>query len=277
MSLDGDWIETFSHYLADRKKKGGFFDQMCDRKWNATRFLYREIHAIWHILFRHISAHRQVRKFLNIWVDSYRPTFLSVSWKDILHSYHRAPLNAQRLLIKMAKSPTRRSRRTNAPFTKAQEIWIVKRSAFMTPIQLRRAFIKEFGGWKESQKKVPNRKAFQRLVERFNETGGTAGRSAEPDEAIITPENIARVKQFFSDNPKSYQRRRRWIWDQLQQHLADFASSIEMEGLQTDLRQQADRNEQAGSSRVESSRVEFCRWFLVQPEDFAQRILWSDE
>ena len=24
-------------------------------------------------------------------------------------------------------------------------------------------------------------------------------------------------------------------------------------------------------------RVEFCRWFISQPEDFAQKVLWSDK
>ena len=48
----------------------------------------------------------------------------------------------------MAKSPTRRSRQSNSPFSKAQEIWIIQRSASMNVLQLRRAFIREFSGWK---------------------------------------------------------------------------------------------------------------------------------
>ena len=44
----------------------------------------------------------------------------------------------------MPKSPTKRLRRRDSPITKEQEIWIVKRSALMTPTQLRRSFINQF-------------------------------------------------------------------------------------------------------------------------------------
>ena len=105
----------------------------------------------------------------------------------------------------MAKSLTRRSRRIDSPFTKTQEIWIIQRSAFLTPTQLCRAFILEFKT-KNSHKDAPKRQSFQRLVDRFKESGGVTGRSKETEETVVTAENIARVETYFEQNPKNHVR-----------------------------------------------------------------------
>ena len=86
------------------------------------------------------------------------------------------------------KSPTPRMRHHNSPFSKEEEVWIIKRSAFMTATQLRRAFIGEFLA-PHAHAQAPHRRAFQRLVKRFDESGDITGR-AKSDEArrtAVTP------------------------------------------------------------------------------------------
>ena len=63
---------------------------------------------------------------------------------------------------KMPNSPTKRSRRRESPFTKEQEIWIVRRRALMTPTQLRRSFINQLLNPKKSYHLAPRPFAFTR-------------------------------------------------------------------------------------------------------------------
>ena len=102
---------------------------------------------------------------------------------------------------KMPKSPTKKSRRRYSPFTKEQEIWIVKRSALMTPTQLRRSFINQFLDPKKSHHLPPRPFAFTRLIQRFDATGGVTVRLKDP-ETVITLENIETVKQYFTEKPR---------------------------------------------------------------------------
>ena len=98
-----------------------------------------------------------------------------------------------------------RIRRIDSPFDKSEEIWTVKRSALMTPIQIRWAYIKEFLRPQGRQNKAPSLKAFLRLMARFDESGGETGRGKTKEEAqfAVTPENIAKVEEYFSDNPRN--------------------------------------------------------------------------
>ena len=65
-----------------------------------------------------------------------------IGWAFISQRYYWADANAQKLRLKTAKSPTRRARRSDTPFTKAQEMWIIQRSASMTSCQIWQAFVK---------------------------------------------------------------------------------------------------------------------------------------
>ena len=62
----------------------------------------------------------------------------------------------------------------------------------MSVVQLRRAFIREFSGWK-SYRDVPQANAFSRLIKRLQESGGTTGRSKEPESSNIMAANISRM------------------------------------------------------------------------------------
>ena len=173
-------------------------------------------------------------------------------------------------VVIMAKSPTRRKRQNNTPFTKAQEIWLVQRSAFYSPTQLRRAFVQKFLMYTD-HRKAPKSYAFKRLVNRFQETGGTTGRCKDPEETAVTPENIARVEEFFTDNPKS--------------HISDAVVELELSHttiwriLRLRLKWKPYKPLRVNmlSEQNKTDRVEFCRWFLDQGEEFAQRVIWSDE
>ena len=91
--------------------------------------------------------------------------------------------------------------RHDSPFTKEQEIWIVKWIHLMTPTQLRRSFINQFLDPKKSHHPAPRPFAFTRLIQWFDVTWGVMGRLNDP-ETIITPENTENVKQYFTENPK---------------------------------------------------------------------------
>ena len=103
------------------------------------------------------------------------------------------------------KEPKSRIRRIDSPFDKSEEIWIVKQSALMTPIQIRRAYTKEFLRPQGRQNKAPSLKAFSRLIARFDESGGVTGRGKTKEEAqfAVTPENIAKVEEYFFNNPRN--------------------------------------------------------------------------
>ena len=155
-------------------------------------------------------------------------------------------------------------------FTKAQEIWLIQRSAFLSPTQLRRAFIKQFLKY-EDHREAPHRNAFKRLVKRFTDTGGVTGRSKEPEATIVTKENIARVEEYFEQNPKN--------------HIRDAAFDLDIgvtsiwRILRLQLKWKPYRPIRVNKLTEQNmaDRRDFSEWFLSQDEDFAQRVIWTDE
>ena len=170
----------------------------------------------------------------------------------------------------MAKSPTRRKRQSNAAFEKDQEIWLVQRSAFYSPVQLRRAFIRKFLTYAD-HRKAPPVSAFRRLIIRFEESGGTTGRCKEQEVTAVTPENVARVEEFFTNNPKSH------ISDAVTELQLSHTSIWRCLRLQLKWKPYKPLRVNMLSEQNKRDRVEFCQWFLAQGEDFAERVLWSDE
>ena len=170
------------------------------------------------------------------------------------------------------KSPTPRIRRHDSPFTKLQEVWIVQRSAFFTPNQLRRAFITEFLG-DQNHKKAPGRNAFYRLIQRFSETGGVTGKGKADEDrrTAVTEENIQIVEDYFTQNEKKNIRE---ASDDL-----DLCYSTIWTILRKSLKWKAYKplkvNRLTESNK--SDRVAFARWLLAQPEGFEQKVCWSDE
>ena len=74
----------------------------------------------------------------------------------------------------------------------------------MTATQLRRVFVKEFVGY-GNHGRAPGRKAFARLVHRFDASGGVTGRgqTEEDRRTALTDENIRRVEEYFTNNEKN--------------------------------------------------------------------------
>ena len=101
------------------------------------------------------------------------------------------------------KSPKLSILRVDSPFTKEEEIWIVKRCACMTPTSFRRAFFKEFLRPIVRQNDAPDYYAFLR-IKRFDESGGITGRGRTREEARthVTPTQTKCV-EFFTTNEKS--------------------------------------------------------------------------
>ena len=99
----------------------------------------------------------------------------------------------------MVKSPTPRSRRSDCPFTKEEQIWIVTNLAQKTPSQIRQLFICDRNI--VNKHKVPGRHAFKRLVDRFQTTGGVTSSNKGLPPFAVTPENVQKVETFFEENP----------------------------------------------------------------------------
>ena len=173
----------------------------------------------------------------------------------------------------MAKSPTRRSCCTNTPFTNDQEIWIVKRSAFMAPVTsgLHQRIRRVERISKESPTEMPfnvsSRDSMRRAAQPVDQRNQMKP-SSRPRTLRGSSSFFPTIQSHTRDAVVEFETSYSSIWRILRLRLKWKAYKPICVNKLTEMNKQ---------DRVESSRVEFCRWFLVQPEDFAQRILWSDE
>ena len=169
----------------------------------------------------------------------------------------------------MVKSPTRRSRRADCPFSKEDQIWIIQNSASNTPTQLRRMFIRHKNML--SHHLAPSRTAFSRLVHRFQSTGGVTGVNNGQTPFVATPENVDKVRSFFEENPtegiSSAVRKLKisfgTIWFILRRHLRWRPYKFKKVNKLTPANEEARRS--------------FCRWILANEVNFEQKIIFSDE
>ena len=131
------------------------------------------------------------------------------------------------------KSPTKRSRRNDTPFSKEEEVWIILNCRDKTPNELRRNFILHFEI--KNHKKVPHPTAFQHLVRRFGETGGVTG-ACKPDEFRFTgedPRERSKSQRFVrgkSDDKSSGGHRK--VAVVLRECLAHYAQRLALETIQ---------------------------------------------
>ena len=103
----------------------------------------------------------------------------------------------------LRSSPIRHFRSTG-PFSKDEAKWIVLKHGEVKSVQrVRRAFRQQFCN--SDPKKVPARLAFQRLLERFKNTG-----SLKPQQPSgrrpVTQEQIIKVEEFFAVHPDAHVR-----------------------------------------------------------------------
>ena len=167
------------------------------------------------------------------------------------------------------KSPTRRCRREDTPFQKNEEVWIIRNAGKKSLTQVRRDFIVHFG--KTDRKKVPNRRAFARLVKRFDTTGGVTASSKEPTPWVRTPENIKKVADYFEED---YRRSIRQGMRAL-----DLPFKTIWTILRKDLRWKPFRFKrvQKLSPANKEARVDFATWVLAREEGWERKVIFSDE
>ena len=97
----------------------------------------------------------------------------------------------------MVVSPTKRSRRSDSPFSKEQEIWIVLNAGNLSAIEIRRKYIRHFHI--RHMQAVPRARCIATIVERFKRTGGVTGSHDDGSarRSAVSPANIARVEEYF--------------------------------------------------------------------------------
>ena len=164
------------------------------------------------------------------------------------------------------KSPTKRSRRNDTPFSKEEEVWIILNCRDKTPNELRRNFILHFKIKKHH--KVPHPTAFQRLVRRFGETGGVTG-ACKPDEfrfTARTPENVQKVKDLFEESPMTSLRE---ATEKLQLSFGNVWR-IMRKGLHWKPYKLHMTNRLTTDNCLK--REIFCRWILAKPEGFLFKV-----
>ena len=169
-------------------------------------------------------------------------------------------------------APAARAHRSNSPFTTEEETWIILEFGALKNILLvRRAFRIKF---KKNPKEVPLIMAFRRLVERFQQEGEVkpqvpAGRPP------LSEEQVEEVRAFL----KPYQQK------QISVSVPFISVSLNMSvgTVWMILRKKLKLFPYKPHTTIPRSpshkvkRKEFCDWFLAQEEDFATRVIWSDE
>ena len=169
----------------------------------------------------------------------------------------------------MVKSPTPRSRRKDSPFSKEEEIWVVRNGGSKTPTKIRREFIIHFNI--TNRHRVPDPIQFKRLLKRFDKTGGVTGQHGEPVLAARTPENVKRVRDFFEeDGRRSVREATREL---------DLAFGTVWTILRKDLhwRPYRFKRVQKLSPQNMEARVDFCQWVLAKEEGWERSVIFSDE
>lgn len=165
------------------------------------------------------------------------------------------------------KSPIRHFN-TASPFTNEQASWVVKGFARLNSLTVvRRKFRQHF--YPKTPRDVPRLNAFHRLIERFDKHG--AIRPCTPTGRSAITGDVEKVKAFFADNPRAHVReaskqlkiavgkvwkilRRKLGWKPYHPHLAPLLTPAH-----------------------QTSRLEACKFWLQQPEEWFERVIWSDE
>ena len=164
----------------------------------------------------------------------------------------------------------KRTQRINSPFSKQQEAWCILQFGLRRSIiSVRRDFQNHF---KVYWRNVPDRKAFSRLINRFQRTHGQV-RPAAPGGCVkkYSQEDIDRVNEFFrQDDTKSLRLASRdlgmkvtTIWRILRKEL--------------NWKSYKERHVQQLSQRHKIQRMAFCKKMEEMGEQFPRQIIFSDE
>ena len=119
---------------------------------------------------------------------------------------------------------------------------------------------------------VPQDKAFSRVVNRFKESGSVKTKSPPgPVKTKTTENNIAVIRDRMEGDPTTSIRKlssemslgHATVWRILRKDLKMYPYKP--------------KNVQPLTEAHKAGRLEFSRWLLDQPEEFADYVLWSDE
>ena len=167
------------------------------------------------------------------------------------------------------KSPTPRSRHSNSPFTKEEQIWIVRNAADKSPITLRREFIIHFK--KTNKHLVPRPDAFKAVVKRFDATGGVTSTFRDPIQTVRTPENVAKVAAYFEEDMT------RSIREAMHDLGLKFSTIWRILRMDLHWKPYKFKRVQKLSPANQEARVVFCTWVLAKEIGFERKIIFSDE
>ena len=172
----------------------------------------------------------------------------------------------------MASVSPIRGQRKNSPFTKSQEAWIILEFAALRNIfALRRKISIHF---KMAPFKVPSFNAFKRLVVSFKETNGQVRPRVPVGRPPINEEMVETVREFFQPF--------REIKEAVS--LSTMATSF---GITVNMAWRIVRKKLGWypfkpknvvplKAEHKAGRVIFYDWLFQQPEDSADKVLWSE-
>lgn len=172
----------------------------------------------------------------------------------------------------MSGSP-KRAQRINTPFSKDQQTWLVLEFGKVRNIStLRRKFRLHFG---IAPRNVPNYSAFARLIERFTVSKGQVRPQVPAGNHPPKQDVVQQVKELLechqeNQTPISLRSAAQrlnlsatTVWRVARRQLKWFPYKPHITVQLTD--------------RHKSDRVKFSKWLLEQPEDFVDRVIWTDE
>ena len=145
---------------------------------------------------------------------------------------------------------------------------ILKFGEVKSVLKVRRAFRLKY--FQSSPRQVPHIRAFHRLIKKF-ENHGTVQHLPTPAGKRASVDDVEKVKRFFENSPEA----------SIRSAVAELALSYGRiwRILKQDLKWKAYKPHlaQALSSSNKISRLQACEFWLSQPEDWFQKVIWTDE
>ena len=172
----------------------------------------------------------------------------------------------------MSGSP-HRAQRINTPFTKEQQAWVILEFGSLRNIsKLRRTFRLHFG---LAPRQVPRYNAFLRLVHRFITSKGQVRPQVPSGNRPPKQEIVQKVKDLLQRHQKN---KKTVSIRSIAQSLNLSAATVwRIARKQLHWYPYKPHTAVQLTDRHKSARVDFSRWLLEQPENFEDRIVWTDE
>ena len=154
-------------------------------------------------------------------------------------------------------------------FSKEQLTWCVTQFGQLgSDVQIRRKFRTHF---KLSLRRVPSLGSFHRLLTRFNGTGDVKCRNSSGKPGKVTPEKLEDIRNVMLTSPgssmttvmKEVGLSRQTTWKVMRKKLKFYLYETKTVVPLTEQHKRA--------------RIEFCNWICTKPQEFLDKVIWSDE